>query len=336
MIRINFAFLLIVSVSILHSFSVITAVHAREEVIVNKGSGEEYSEGLSLLNAKEYSQAVEHFQRAYELDNRNINALFAHGLALSEMKKFREAAVKFQLVLDKDRMHEKALKMLPTVLADAGESEKAIAAYDKGIETMPENHFFYWGKAVEYIKLNRFEDAVPLLIMAAEKAPQRIEIQEKLAYVYRESGRLDESYSIALSIMEKNKNNVHARIIVGDYKRLTGKLDEALMDYEIAAKDIETKAYAGHFIEVINQKLEEMEIEKEYLSQLAASDSAEKNEPSAVIPEIETDTASPVSEASNVYPEEKSGGVLILLILAVSGIVFVVAAVRISLRKRSY
>ncbi len=336
MIRINFAFLLIVLVSILYSFPVITAVHAVEEVIVNKVSGEEYREGLNLLNAKKYSQAVEYFQSAYELDNRNINALFAHGLALSEMKKFREAAVKFQLVLENDSMHEKALKMLPTVLADAGESEKAIAAYDKGIETMPESYFFYWGKAAEYIKRNRFKDAVPLLISAAEKAPQRIEIQEKLAYVYRESGRLDESYSIALSILEKNKNNVHARIIAADYKRLTGKLDEALMDYEIAAKDIETKAYAEHFIEVINQKLEEMEIEKEYLGQLAASDSTEKKEPSAVFPEINTNTASPASETSKVSPEKKSGGVLILLIMAVSGIVFVVAAVCISLRKRSY
>ncbi len=336
MIRIHFAFLLIVSVSILHSFPIITAVHAAEEVIVNKESGEEYREGISLLNAKKYSQAVEHFQRAYELDNRNINALFAHGLALSEMKKFREAAVKFQLVLENDSKHEKALKMLPAVLADAGESEKAIAAYDKGIETMPESYFFYWGKAAEYMKLNRFEDAVPLLISAAEKAPQRIEIQEKLAYVYRESGRLDESYSTALSILEKNKNNVHARIIAADYKRLTGKLEEALKDYEVAVKDIETKAYAEHFIEVINQKLEEMEIEKEYRSRLAASDYAEKNETSAVTTEIETDTASPASEASNVSPEKKSGGVLILLILAVFGIVFVVAAVRISLRKRSY
>ena len=69
---------------------------------------------------------------------------------------------------------------------------------------------------------------------------------------------------LPLTILKKNKNHARAHVIVGDYKRINGQLEEALREYEIAVKNIETKAYAEHFIKVINQQLEEIEIEKEY------------------------------------------------------------------------
>ncbi len=246
------------------SFLVTFDLYAEAEIVVKKESGEEYREGLNLFNEKNYFQAIARFEKAYQFDERNINALFAHGLALSKLKKYREAAEKFQLILERDPKHVKALKMLPASLANSGETEKALAAYDEGIKAIPESYYFYGGKGTLYIKLKKFEKAIPLLENAVKIDPKRIKMQENLMYAYNESGNLEESYKTALKIIEKNNKHALARLIIADYKRLNGKYNEALKDYELAARNIETKAYAEHFIEVIRQKLEEIEIEKEY------------------------------------------------------------------------
>jgi len=239
------------------------AGNTQESVAVNKESGTEYRAALDLFNNNKYSEAADHFKRAYELDNRNIDALFAQGFALSKEKKFKTAAEILQ-VLDTDPKHQKALKLLPTTLASAGDTEKALEAYDKGIEEMPDNYFFYFGKAVLHLQNEMYEKAVPLLKNALEKDPQNLSIQEKLMYAYSKMGRSEDSYAIALKILDKDENNAHARIAAADFKRLSGQYKDAIEEYKIAAKNIETKAYAEHFIEVILQKLEEIEIEKEY------------------------------------------------------------------------
>ncbi|HDY89854.1 MAG TPA: tetratricopeptide repeat protein [bacterium] len=242
----------------------INTAYSQENDVVNEESGKEYRNGRKLFKEGNYSQSIEHFKKAYMLDERNITSLFAHGLALYKLQKFKEASEKFLLVLTKEPNNEKALKMLPLAFTNDGETEKALAAYDSGIEANPGDYYFYQGKARIYIDLQKYEEAIKLLNKAIEIEPQRIELYETIAYVYRDMGMNDEAHKAALKVLEKSKNNARALVIVADYKRLSGKYEEALEDYELAARNIETKAYAEHFIEVINQKLEEIEIEKEY------------------------------------------------------------------------
>ncbi|MFC1528951.1 tetratricopeptide repeat protein [Candidatus Latescibacterota bacterium] len=256
--------LFLVCASLLISLMLLSPLQAQESIVVNEESGIEYRKGLELFKEKSYNEAIGHFEKAYQADGRNINALFAHGLSLSNLKQYDKAVKKYQQVLEKNPKHEKTLKMLPSALSRAGETEKALAAYDRGIDALPENYFFYLGKAVLNHQLNNYNEAIPLLKKALEKAPDRIEILDKLLVSYRKTGNMEEAFKTASMILEKNSNYALARITLADYKRLKGKLEEALKDYEIAAKNLETKAYAEHYIEFIHQQLEEIEIEKEY------------------------------------------------------------------------
>lgn len=262
--RSKFSSILITCVLFFGLFLPACGVYAKDSVVVNPESGAEYRTGLELFNNKNYSEAVLHFQKAYELDSRNLNAQFAHGLTLGKLGKYKEAAVLFQLVLDNDSEHEKALKMLPNVLVKSGDTDKALDFYDRYINAQPDNYEFYLGKAVIYLQQKNYEESIPLLLKVHEKTPDNIEIYEKLMFAYSAIGNSEESYKIAQTILKKDENHARARVISADYKRQKQNYEASLKDYEIAVKNIETKAYAEHYIEVIHQKLEEIEIEKEY------------------------------------------------------------------------
>ena len=266
--------------------------------VVSSESGTEYKTGLELYSAGKYGEAIGHFEKAYALDSRNVAAIFAHGLALNKLGKYKEAAVKFGMVLDNDPGHTKALRLYPAALAQTGDTEKTLAAYDRVIAAAPDDYYLYWGEARYLIKLKKYDEAVTALHTSIELDSQQPEVYETLAFVCREQkkpgdalsaydkalalkpgdtkymyyraqtlfelGKMEEAFDAATQILEKNKNHARARIITADYKRLKGQYDEALADYAIAAKNIETKAYAEHFIGVIKQTLEEIEIEKEW------------------------------------------------------------------------
>ncbi len=235
-----------------------------DEVVVNEESGAAYREGLELFKKRQYLDAAPLFGKAYTLDERNVAALFAHGLALNNAGKYAEAAEKLELVLEKQPDHEKALVLYPMTLERSEQYEKALAAYDAGIEKDPKDFNLYWGKARVFIRQKKHKEAVPSLIKARDLSPGNLKIRALLAQTYSELGRMEDAFNEAQAILEKNPNHARARVIVADYKRLAGKLEEAREEYQLAAKNIETKAYAEHYIEVIDQKLEEIEIEKEW------------------------------------------------------------------------
>lgn len=266
--------------------------------VVSSESGTEYKTGLELYGAGKYDDAIGHFEKAYALDSRNVAALFAHGLALNKLGKYKEAAEQFGMVLDNNPGHTKALRLYPAALSRTGDTEKTLAAYDRVIAAVPDDYYLYWRKARYLIRLKKYDEAAAALHKSIGLDAQQPAVYETLAFVCREQkkpgdalsayekalalkpddikymyyraqtlfelGKMEEAFDAASQILAHNTNHARARIITADYNRLKGQYDEALGDYAIAAKNIETKAYAQYFIGVINQKLEEIEIEKEW------------------------------------------------------------------------
>lgn len=315
------------------------SVVGQEKVTVNEESGTAYRAGLEHYAQGQFAQAIRYFEEAYRLDERNISALFAHGLALERQKKYKDSAAMFEKVLEKEPSHEKALRILPIAYTNAGDTDSALAAYDRGIKALPGNYSFYLAKARMLIKLKRLKDAIPLVEKAHEIEPDRIEIDETLAQVYAEDGRMDEAFETATRVLARDAGNVRAHVIAGDYMRLKGKLKEALEHYRIAAKDIEIKAYAEHFIEVLEQKLEEKDIEKEYdkrLTEKSAADSA------AALKAVAEQSPQPEKAAAPQEPSPQAGtppernrfGILLLVVIVVIVMAFVTIHAIMTYRRR--
>lgn len=242
-----------------------------ENVTVNKESGTAYRDALTLFKSGKYDQAAPLFQNAYNLDNRNLNALFAYGMSLSKLGKYADAAEQYKLLLTKDNKHEKAHRMLPVALSNAGRTDDALAAYDNAVKLFPTNYNFPFGKAVLLMKLGRNKEAIPFLTKASELEKGRVEILEKLVFAYRETGDMENGYKTAMKILEKDSEHSWSLVMTGDYYRSNEQYQKALDAYGKASKSIDTKAYAEHYIDVINQTLEELDIEKEYQERMKKS-----------------------------------------------------------------
>ncbi|MCE5249710.1 tetratricopeptide repeat protein [bacterium] len=234
------------------------------DVVVNRESGDEYRDGLALYKKNDFKGALAHFERAYALDGRNINAQFACGLSLNGLKRYKEAAEAFARVIESDPANEKALRMLPVALDNAGDTGSALTAYDRGIEALPGNFYLRYGKALLYMKLGQQKNALPLLKKADELNPGKIEVLEKILIAYSDLGDIENAYKTAQIILTKDPGHARARVAVADYLRFNKKYREAIEEYTIASKNLETKAYAEHYIDVIRQTLEELDIEKEF------------------------------------------------------------------------
>ncbi len=242
-----------------------TAVlYAQGNQVVSPESGKEYNAGIKLFSEGKHAPALEHFTKAAQLDPKNVAAIFAQGLALSKLNRPKEAAERFTAVLKVDPVHAKALQALPAALYQAGEVEGALEAYDRGIEKTPKQMELYTGKAVILIRQKKYGDAVQILDKAQKLDPKNVKILETTAYVLAESGRLKEAAELAEKILAVNRTNARAHVILGDNLRLSRKYSEALSHYQAASKNLETRAYAEHFIEVIKKQQEDEEIEREY------------------------------------------------------------------------
>lgn len=243
------------------------AVHA-EETVVNADSGKEYQAGLDLYKKRQYEAALPHFKKAYELDGRNTSALFAEGLAFNSLKRYKEAADVLKLMLEKEPKHEKTLKLYPIIIERLGQTDAALAAYDKSIAALPNDPELYVGKSRIYLGLKKNKEALESLDKALALNPGDIQTMLYKAQTLVTLGKSEEAYQTASAILAQKANHSRALVIVADYKRQKGALDEAMTLYTQAAKDIETKAYAEHYIEVIKQQKEEEEIEREYQERL--------------------------------------------------------------------
>lgn len=240
------------------------AAPAPGEKTVNPESVKTYNDGLALYNQGKFAQSVDQFRKAEEIDPLNTAAIYARGLALGRLNRHREAAQAYSAVLGKDPAHRKSLIMLPSALAQAGDAQGALAAYDKAITALPAETSLYIGKARLLILQKKYDDALAVLEKARSLAPKDPRIRETTAYVLAESGKLKEASVIATEILASNPSNARAHLILADSFRLAKKFPEALDHYRAASKNLETKAYAEHFIDVIKRQMEEDEIEREY------------------------------------------------------------------------
>ncbi|MFC1574333.1 tetratricopeptide repeat protein, partial [Candidatus Latescibacterota bacterium] len=214
--------------------------------------------------------------------------------------------------------------------------EKALAACDRGIAAIPDDEYFPLAKARILMKLDNLEDAVPLLEKAHELEPDNLDITEILMQSLAEVSRIDEAYEHAQDILEKDEDNARAHMVAGDYKRLKGDLEEALEEYEAASQDIETKAYAEHYKEVVEKQLEEKEIEEEYEEQLEedTGDSQEsaksnqeqtENQPKKTTPLLKKRGKKVVATQYVITTIEKNKSGIIMLVLLIVIVITIVA-----------
>ena len=141
---------------------------------------------------------------------------------------------------------------------------KALPLLNKAITISPSNSRLYENRAYVYLQVKDLKNALENYQSARELTPDNINLRYMIAQVLSDMGRIKEASEAAENVLQLNANHPQAHIIIADYLRLSGKLNEALVHYHSAAKSIDTKAYAEHYIDLIAIEKEEAEAEKEF------------------------------------------------------------------------
>lgn len=130
-----------------------------------------YNQGLRLIEAERYMDAVECFDRAIEIQTLEIQtseiqtdddaAIWYHrGAALRQAEQYEAAIASFAHALTLDPYHDKAWLEQGCAFAALKRHEAAISCYDMALALHSENAFGWNMRGVSLHKLDRLEDAI--------------------------------------------------------------------------------------------------------------------------------------------------------------------------------
>jgi len=105
----------------------------------------------------EYSEAIEYYDKALEIDTNDAGTWYNKGSALYNLGKYNETIEYYDKALEIDPNHAKAWNNKGATLADLGKLNEAIEAFDKALEIDP-NDADAWnnkGSALQYLGKNK-------------------------------------------------------------------------------------------------------------------------------------------------------------------------------------
>jgi tetratricopeptide (TPR) repeat protein len=160
-----------------------------------------FYEGLALTELKRFDEAISQFNKSYELDNENVEAIVNQANAYYMSDRFEEAKVLLQkaigmdasepniyntlsLIATQENQFEQALEFANEAIAldrlnayfnnnrgfiylNLGDLEKAEADINLGIKADPRNPWAYRNKAIFYFKSGNYESALRNIEQAA-------------------------------------------------------------------------------------------------------------------------------------------------------------------------
>jgi tetratricopeptide (TPR) repeat protein len=129
------------------------------------------NKGVSLASLGRYKEAIRCYDKALELDARDINAWNNKGASLDSLGRYEEAIPFFDRALELDPCHINAWSNKGASLESLGHYEDAIRCFDKALELDPRYANAWINKGNSLNSLGRYEDAMRCSGKALELDP---------------------------------------------------------------------------------------------------------------------------------------------------------------------
>ena len=190
-------------------------------------TAQRYAErGNRYLQQGNFKRAVRELEVAIAGLDKDSHLWLNYGIALVLNKQYGEAIVVLENTLVVIRDNENTSQN-PTEIADlkvqshynlglayyhGGQTEKAIAAYQKAIQLEPNFAEAYGGLGVIYWRTGNLDAAIRHCQKAIKIAPENIEFHQNLTRIYWQNGRYDAAavgYKIILELNPSDENALH-------------------------------------------------------------------------------------------------------------------------------
>jgi superkiller protein 3 len=213
--------------------------------------------GIDLLNDDKINEAIEYFDKALEIDPKNIIAILSKADALQKLHHYDESLQYFDKALEIDPKNMEILKNKGFLLQRIGGAKQAIKYFDKALEIDPKNMEILKNKSFAYSELENFEEAIKSLdIVLAEDPNDGYALLNKgINLIYL--SKLDEALQYFDKAIQNNPNDVMAYLskgqiffYVGKYEKALESVDKAL---EIDPKNVYVTIIKGNTLQKLGR-----------------------------------------------------------------------------------
>ncbi|MDJ0581445.1 tetratricopeptide repeat-containing serine protease family protein [Crocosphaera sp.] len=159
-----------------HQSSIITSILEDEAQALRLKEDAEILrlEGDRLRKNKQYTEAINSYDQALEIDPNDKDAWHGRGVALNELKRYEEAIKPYDKAIEIDPNYVKAWYNRGNALDELKRYEEAIKSYDKAIEIDPNYVKAWYNRGNSLRKLERYEEAIKSYDKAIEIDPNHV------------------------------------------------------------------------------------------------------------------------------------------------------------------
>jgi len=143
------------------------------------GIGRFLDEAATLMRKSRFSEAIDSFDLALELDSSNADAWYFKGLVLSNgLGKYDEGIAAFDKALESRPSYADAWINRGMALGNAGRFDESISSFDKAIEINPRDPVAWNNKGVVLREKGNYKEAMSCFDQALELNPSYEVAQE--------------------------------------------------------------------------------------------------------------------------------------------------------------
>ncbi len=192
--------------------------------------------GLLLENKGRIAEAMEHYQKAIQLNPNFSEAQFNLGLARAAKGRFDEAIENYRQAIRLNPNFSEALYNLGIALAAQSRFDEAIGNYRKALQINPTNYAVQYNLGITLAAKGRFDEAIECFRQAIRIKPNFPEALDNLGNVLAAKGRLDEAIANFRQALQINSNRPETFFHWGMTLDQLGRSREAANQYREALK----------------------------------------------------------------------------------------------------
>jgi len=188
--------------------------------------------------------ALQHFQKASEIDPKNIWYVEEVAYLFYENKEYEKATIEFKKLVDYEPKNLTWLYGYSDCLVRTGKTIESIGILNKAEDVMGVTPELSIEKYTMYMYLKKEPEALNEITKARLEYPNEPQLIATLVDHYFEKGDAAKGIKFLEELVQSDPNNGRARMALGDIYRNKGRIDESYAEFEKAftCEDVDVDA----------------------------------------------------------------------------------------------
>ena len=190
--------------------------------------------GFKAWEAQKYSEAIDYYNRAIELDPKNSGAYDNRGNAYRDQGNWTQAINDYDKAIELDQRNSWAYANRGFTYHLQGNFEKAMSDCNKAIEINPKNSWAYICRGIAYRDQENLTQSMNDFNKAIELDPKNSGAYDNRGNAYRDQGNWTQAINDYDKAIELDQRNSWAYNNRGYIYELLGNISQAIADYKKA------------------------------------------------------------------------------------------------------